>query len=146
MLIFDDVFAWEGWGGPLRLGSGKCRLRIADLSESKSVGVAMLKPIAVLVTDIAASPMSVKSCIGHIATRVTASFGLNPVRTRFIEYYPRIRYGKPRRLEIPERFEVVTFSWDGNRAMQPRWQPVPPPLLDQLRPMVVGWQEDDADD
>ena len=35
MLIYDDIFAWEGWGGELRLASGECRLRIIDLKKGK---------------------------------------------------------------------------------------------------------------
>ena len=33
MLIYDDIYSWEGWGGMLRLASGKCRLRIFDLKK-----------------------------------------------------------------------------------------------------------------
>ena len=36
MLIVDDVFAWEGWGGRLRLEAGKCRLKIFDLRKALS--------------------------------------------------------------------------------------------------------------
>ena len=31
MIVYDDIFEWEGWGGRLKLANGRCRLRIYDL-------------------------------------------------------------------------------------------------------------------
>ncbi|MGD8970285.1 MAG: hypothetical protein PVG01_02675, partial [Desulfobacterales bacterium] len=70
MLIHDDIFAWEGFGGRLRLGSGKCRLRIIDLGKGRHKGLAHLRPYIVVATDVPESRMSVRSCVSHIATSV----------------------------------------------------------------------------
>ena len=59
MLIHDDICSWEGFGGKLRLGSGKCRLQIFDLTAGGKKGLAHLKPIIVVVSDIPESKMSV---------------------------------------------------------------------------------------
>ena len=59
MMIYDDIFSWEGWGGRLRLASGECRLRIFDLQKKKAGGLAYLRPIIVLVSDVPESRMPV---------------------------------------------------------------------------------------
>ncbi|MEE9536795.1 MAG: hypothetical protein V3V51_05065, partial [Desulfobacterales bacterium] len=61
MTIYDDIFSWEGWGGQLRLASGKCRLRIYDLEQEKAGSLSHLRPIIVVVSDIPESRMSVRS-------------------------------------------------------------------------------------
>ena len=71
MLIYDDIYSWEGWGGKLRLASGKCRLRIFDLKKGNKKGLAHLRPIIVIAADVPESRMSVRSCCGHIATCIT---------------------------------------------------------------------------
>ena len=55
MLIYDDIYSWEGWGGKLRLASGKCRLRIFDLKKGNAKGVFTYYLIA-LVLILAAIP------------------------------------------------------------------------------------------
>ncbi len=53
MLTYDNVYSWDGWGGKLRLGNGKCRLRIFDLrKDQKAHGVSFLKPVIVVITDV----------------------------------------------------------------------------------------------
>ena len=136
MLLYDDIYAWEGWGGPLQLASGKCRLRIFDLSKGDSKQLAHLKPMVVIVSDVAGSPMSVRSCAGHIATKVTAQFHIDPNRMLYMEYYPPSVYGEHDEHVIAEKYDVVDFTWNKGKAMHPRWRPLKPPLLDVIREMV----------
>jgi len=133
MLIHDDIFSWEGFGGKLRLGSGKCRLRIFDLTADGKKGLAHLKPIIVVVTDIPESKMSVKSCASHIATTLTQKFNIDPQRMLFLEYYPRVTYGTKNEREIPERYDAVEFVWHSEKAMHPKWRMLRPPMLDVVK-------------
>ncbi len=139
--VYDGIFQWDGWGGPLRLGSGKCRLRIHDLTKDAAAreGIALLKPVIVLVTDMDDSPLSVRSCAGHIATRVTADYHIDPGRMVYVEYYPRVVYGEQSDRVIAERIEAADFNWQEGRAMQPRWRPVPPEMKALCLPLVAGW-------
>ena len=136
MLVHDDIFEWEGFGGKLRIGAGKCRLRIYDLQQQNLKKLAHLKSTVVVVTDIPESRMSVKSCISHIATRVAAVFGIAPPRMLFIEHYPQVLYGPDNDKEIPERYDLVDFEWRGDKALHPSWRPLKPPLLDSVREML----------
>ncbi len=136
MLLYDDTYAWEGWGGQLRLASGKCHLRIFDLSKGDSKGLAHLKPMVVIVCDVAGSPMSVRSCAGHIATKVTTEFNIDPSRMLYVEYYPSSVYGEHGERRIEEQYDVVDFRWHNDKAMHPRWRRLKPPLLDAIRALV----------
>ena len=80
MLIYDDIYAWEGWGGKLQLASGKCRLQIFDLARDTAGDLSLMRPMLVLVSDVPESKMSVKSCAGHVATKVTKEFKIDPQR------------------------------------------------------------------
>jgi hypothetical protein len=37
MKIYDDIFMWDGWGGLLKLASGKCRVKIFDLKKGNQM-------------------------------------------------------------------------------------------------------------
>jgi len=137
--LYDDVFEWEGYGGAFKLASGKCRLKVYDLSRGAERRVSLLKPVIVLAMDMADSPMSVRSCIGHIATRVVTDHGLVPARTMFVEYYPATHYGTQGERLIPRRFEAVDFEWHGHRALFPRWRSVPDTVLPVIEPLTDGW-------
>lgn len=136
MLIHNDIFNWEGFGGRLRLGSGKCRLRIYDLGKGESGSLTYLKPFLIIVSDLADSKMSVRSCAGHIATRVAQAFRIDPHRMTFIEYYPTQTYGEQNQHIIPEHYEMVEFSWHQDKALHPRWRPLTAPLLDVIQKLV----------
>jgi len=136
MLVYDDTFSWEGWGGRLRLASGECRLRIFDLAKEKENGPAYLRPIIVVVSDIPESPMSVRSCTSHIATNVTQQFKIEPERMLFIEYYPQTTYGEHNEHIIAEKYDVVDFTWHEGRAIEPKWRTLKPPLLDVIKEIV----------
>ncbi len=137
MLIYDDVFVWEGWGGKLRLASGQCRLRLYDLSESDHKQLAHLRPILVVVDDIPESRMSVRSCAGHVATQITRKFNIKPSRMLYLEHYPESRYGEHGKHLIPEKYEAVEFTWFEGGAIQPKWRTLQPPLLDVIKDVVA---------
>lgn len=136
MLIYDDIFNWEGFGGKLKLASGKCRLKIYDLSKDKTDGLLHLKPIVVIAMDHPDSKMSVRSCSSHIATMVSRQFHVAPSRMQFVEYYPRKTYGRDGKNFIPEMLEAVDFSWKENLAMHPRLRPLARPLLKRLQQLL----------
>ena len=133
-MVFDDIFSWEGWGGQLRLASGKCRLRIYDLQKQKAGGPDYLRPT--IVSDTPESPMSVRSCTGHIATNVARQFKIDPERMLYIEYYPETTYGEQDEHTIPEKYDVVDFTWHEGRAIEPRWRALKAPLLEMVKEMV----------
>ena len=132
MLIHDETYHWEGWGGKLQLGSGKCRLRICDLKKGKEKSLTHLRPILVVVSDIPGSKMSVRSCAGHIATGVAGTFNIDPNRMLWIEYYPRKTYGGKKVKQIPETYEVVEFTWLRGKAIRPMWRTLQPAIRDIL--------------
>ena len=133
MLIFDDIFSWEGFGGKLKLASGKCRLRIFDMNKGDQKEIAHLKPMVVVVSDVPDGKMSVRSCSSHIATVVVQQFDIEPHRMQFIEYYPRKLYGEGNRKVIPETFEAVEFTWVDKMALHTKLKPLESPLLDLLQ-------------
>jgi len=128
MLVYDDIFSWVGWGGRLRLGSGKCRLRIYDLRMGHQRDLTHLRPNIVVVSDVADSKVSVRSCVGHVATCVAREFKLDPQRMIFIEYYAASTYGDKGQHTIPQRYEAVEFVWQGDKALRPRWRALNPEL------------------
>lgn len=137
MLTYDNIYSWEGWGGKLRLGSGKCRLRIFDLRKDRTAkGISFLKPIIVVVTDVADSKLTIRSCSGHIATCVTNEFDIDPSRTLWVEYYPQTTYGQQGEKLIPERLEAVEFEWQADKAIKPRWRPLQSPLLEAVKQLI----------
>ena len=137
MLIYDDEFSWEGFGGKLRLGSGKCHLRIYDLSKAESMRMAHLRPIIVLVSDLSDSQMSVRSCSGHIATSVSRDFKIDPARMMYLEYYPESVYGERKDHRIEEKYEAVDFNWTEGGAIQPQWRILKGPLLESVKKIVA---------
>jgi hypothetical protein len=138
MLVHDDIYSWEGFGGRLRLASGKCRLRIYDLTKEASRGTTPLRPIVVVVSDVPESRMSVRSCVGHVATQVSLDFHIDAHRMMFIEYYPESRYGERGERVVPEKLEAVDFNWTEAGAIQPRWRTLNPPLRDAIKLLMQG--------
>lgn len=136
MLIHDDIFDWEGFGGQLRLGSGRCRLRIYQLGKTGSSDLAYLRPFIVVVSDIPESRMTVKSCVSHIATSVAKAFNIRSNRMVLVEFYPRKTYGSQNEHVIPERFEAVDFTWIGDKAMHAKWRDLEQPLLGIVRDLM----------
>ena len=143
MLIHDDVFSWQGFGGLFNLAAGRCRLRIFDLAKDGGKKVAFLKSVIVVVSEPADKEngykqVSVRSCCSHIASCVADRFGIDPHRMIFIEYYPASTYGDQNQHIIDAKYEVVEFTWHGNKALHPKWKPLQPPLLDTVRDLIAG--------
>ena len=136
MLIYDDIYAWSGWGGKLKLGSGKCRLRIYDLKKENKRDLMHLRPIIVVVTDVKDSKISIRSCSSHIATLVTKAFNIDPLRMLWVEYYPEHKYGAGDTHFIPEKLDAVEFSWIGDKAIHPKYRSLMPPLLDEIKKLI----------
>ena len=139
MIIFDDIYTWEGWGGAFRLGSGRCRLKIFDLKKCGKAGLVYLKPVIVVAMDLPKekpSDMTVKSCNSHIATSVARDFNIEPNRMQFVEYYPARRYGKTNEHLIEERLDAVDFTWFGDKAMKPVYRNLEPSLLEIVRALM----------
>ncbi|KJS31735.1 MAG: hypothetical protein VR64_09280 [Desulfatitalea sp. BRH_c12] len=142
MMMYDDIFAWEGFGGVYQLAAGKCRLRILDLSKGDHRKVAHLKPIMVVVSDLpVATPqfrnISVRSCASHIATTVAARFQIDPLRMTYVEYYPASTYGDRDQFVIEAKYDAVDFTWFEDKALHPKWRPLPPALRDVVQEMVA---------
>ncbi len=135
-VIFDDIYTWEGWGGKLRLASGSCRLRVFDLQKRTMDKIKHIRPIVAVASDVPESRMSIKSCAGHIATKIVETFDIDPQRMIYIEYYPSSRYGQKAQHEIPEKFEWVDLTWHNRKAIQPRWRELNPPLLDVVKELI----------
>ncbi|MDX9785606.1 MAG: hypothetical protein RBT11_02430 [Desulfobacterales bacterium] len=135
--IYDDIFEWEGWGGKLKLASGKCYLRIFNLKSETTEQPTPIKPVIVVVSDIPGGTLSVRSCAGHIATQLTVNFHIDPQRMLYVEYYPPITYGGKENRVIPERYEAVEFVWREEKAIQPRWRPLPPPLVEMIEKVMA---------
>ena len=137
MLTYDNVYSWAGWGGKLRLGNGKCRLRIFDLRKDETAkGVSFLKPIIVVITDVPDGKMSIRSCTSHIATCVANDFNIDPSRMLWIEYYPQTTYGQEGERVISERLEAVEFEWRNDKAIRPKWRPLQPQLLEAVKNLI----------
>lgn len=137
MLIHDDIYSWEGWGGKLKLGSGSCRLRIYDLTKgNEKKGLAHIRPVIVIVSDIPESKMSVKSCVSHVATCVVRDFRIDWHRMLWVEYYPASTYGIADEHLIPERFDMVEFEWHEDSALHPKWRPPAPQMAENLKTLI----------
>jgi hypothetical protein len=137
MLIHDVIYAWEGFGGKLKLASGQCRLRIYDLTQGSPGGLPHLRPMIVIVSDVPESRMSVRSCAGHVATSVARDFKIAPQRMLYIEYYPEVTYGEHQDRVIAEKYEAVDFNWTEGGAIQPKWRTLQPPLLGMIKRLVA---------
>jgi hypothetical protein len=146
MMTYDDIFAWEGFGGVYQLAAGKCRLRILDLSKGDHRKVAHLKPIFVVVSDLPDDQrqlrkVTVRSCASHIATTVTRKFGIDPHRMTYVEYYAPSTYGDRHQHVIEARFEAVDFTWYEDKALHPKWRVLPPPQREVVEAMIAGPRE-----
>jgi len=141
--LFDDILVWEGYGGKFNLASGRCRLRLFDLSKDKNLTVQLLKPIVAVVNDLpgddlsALKKVSVRACISHIATTIVHRFKLDRNRMLVVEYYPKTTYGHQSKKVIPEKFDMVDLKWHGDKALFPSWRPLTSPMLETVRQLVA---------
>ncbi|MEJ2039254.1 MAG: hypothetical protein P8X55_10005 [Desulfosarcinaceae bacterium] len=139
MLIHDDIFSWEGFGGLFQLAAGSCRLRVFDLARGESGKVTPLKSKGVVVSDLPddspkVKKVSVRSCCSHIATCVVEQFSIDPNRMIFVEYYPGSTYGDQNQHTIAPKYEKVEFEWHGTKALHPRWRPLDARVLAVVAP------------
>jgi hypothetical protein len=138
--IYNDIFVWDGWGGKLKLGNGKCRLQLLDLEANDKHGLRHLRPYLAIVTDVIDSQMSVKSCAGHIATRIIQTFNIDPHRLLYLEYYPETSYGSHADRQIVERFESVEFIWKEEKAINPRWRTFGASMAEKIKNLLERQQ------
>ncbi|MDD2603736.1 MAG: hypothetical protein RBR20_13400 [Desulfobacterales bacterium] len=139
VLIYDDVYHWEGWGGRMRLGSGRCRLRIFDLRRGDQKGLAHLKPFIAVVSDLPKeriNDMSVRSCTGHVATCVAVDFKIDPQRMLWVEYTLGDAYGAGGNRRVAESVVAVDFKWHDAKAIEPRWRELVSPLRDAVLELI----------
>ncbi len=146
MLIYDDIFTWDGWGGRFKLASGKCHLRIFNLDRSDLDNLTLLKPIVVVVSDMIKNSanlkqVSIRSCAGHIATCITEQFQISPERMFFVEHYPQRTYGAKSEHTIKERFDVEDFQWQSGKAIHPKWRPLAPAMVQTLSHLISDSNE-----
>ena len=80
--------------------------------------------------------MPVRSAVSHVATLVAEEFDLEPHRMLWLEYYPESRYGKDGARLIPEKFDIVEFTWHQAKAMHPSWRELKPPLLNEIKKLI----------
>ncbi len=80
--------------------------------------------------------MSLRSCAGHIATKIVETFHIDPYRTLFIEFYPSSAYGRHDQHVIAERYDIVEFTWHENQAIKPKWRSLLPPMLDIVKRII----------
>jgi hypothetical protein len=138
MLIHDGIYAWPGFGGRLRLASGRCRLRIYDLSKGVSgATTAHLRPTIAIVSDVPGSRMSVRSCAGHVATCISREFAIPPARMLYIEYYPQSVYGQSGERAIPQKYDAVEFEWMEGGAIRPKWRTLQGPVLEAIEELIA---------
>lgn len=135
-VIYDDVFEWEGFGGPLQLAAGRCHLWVFDRGREESRRLAHLRRYVVVAADSPDSRLSVKSCVSHIATVVSQRFQMEPQRMLFVEYYPEKTYGVDNAKVIPERFDKVEFTWFEDKAMHPKWLPLEAHQLETVHELM----------
>lgn len=137
MLIHDGIFEWPGFGGRLRLSSGRCRLRIYDLSKAGPSGAAAyLRPTIVVVSDVPDSRLSVRSCAGHVATCVSREFRIVPARMLYLEHTPPSVYGPQGERVVAEKYDAVDFEWTEGGAIRPTWRALQGPMLEIIQKLV----------
>lgn len=141
MLIHDDIYSWEGFGGVLALASGRCRLRIFDLGKIEGGKVMHIKPMVVVVSDLpefngAFKKLSVRGCTSHIATCVSRDFDIDPHRMLYLEYQPASTYGDQNQHHIAAKLDLVDFQWHDRKALHPKWRTLTQPLLDVVMGMI----------
>jgi hypothetical protein len=120
-IIYDGIHEWEGWGSALRLGSGKCRLRLFTLKSDTAKGLISLKSTVAVVSDLPDSPLSVRSCAPHISASIAEKFNIDIRRVMYVEYYPESSYGQKKERTLPARYDVADFTWHKKNAPEIKW-------------------------
>ena len=61
---------------------------------------------------------------------------MDPHRMLFVEYYPSKTYGEQNQHVIPQRYEVVDFTWHSDKALHPTWRTLEQPMLDIVKSLT----------
>jgi hypothetical protein len=137
-ILHNGIFHWDGFGGKLKLGSGNCLLRAVHLKDDHNIPVA--RPFIIITEDLIPEDpaerdrkLTIRSCVAHIATCVTQQFSIVPKRMLWLEYYPESIYGIHQEKHIPEQYDVVSFTWENNKAFHPQFRVLNPPVLNQVK-------------
>ncbi|MGE0087334.1 MAG: hypothetical protein AB7S75_23250 [Desulfococcaceae bacterium] len=141
MRIYDGLYTWDGWGGKMRLASGRCRLRLFDLKKGSEGEVTHLKRFVAVVSDIpfgkqGPNQLTVKSCASHIATNVVRNFSIEPGRMLWIEHYPGDSENEKLRYPVKEHFDEAEFSWDEGGAKNARWKTPSPATVELVKKLL----------
>lgn len=136
-IIYDGIHEWQGWGGALRLGSGKCRLRLLTLKGNTAKGLIPLKSTVAIVSDLPESRLSVRACPAHIVASIAEKFHIDVRRIMYVEYYPGSSYGRPHQEHtLPARFDVAEFIWHKNNTPQVKWHSLKADVLEVVKKYV----------
>lgn len=136
-LIYDGIHEWEGWGGTLRLGSGKCRLRLFELASDTAKNLVSLKSTVAVVSDVPDSTLSVRSCSTHVVVSIAEKYNIDVRRIMYVEYYPPSVFGPHQERSLPKRFEVADFTWYEHNAPQVKWRSLNTDLIEILEKYVT---------
>jgi len=138
MILYNDIYHWEGLGKAFGLATGKIRLRIFDLDKAPdSRGVRHLRPMVVVVSDVPGESITVKGWAGPLASFISRAFHIDPHRMLWVEHYPAVQYGVKHVKHIDEIFEAVEFTWEEGMAVAPKWRPLKSPLRDIVKKLVA---------
>ncbi|ABW68485.1 hypothetical protein [Desulfosudis oleivorans] len=137
MILYNDIYHWEGLGKAFGLATGRIRLRIFDLDKApENRGVRHLRPMVVVVSDVPGESITVKGWAGPLASFISRAFHIDPHRMLWVEHYPAVQYGVKHVKQIDEIFEAVEFTWEEGVAVAPKWRPLKPPLRDVVKNLV----------
>ncbi len=136
VIIYNDIYHWEGLGKKFGLAVGKIRLWIFNLKNESLANVIHLRPIIVVVSDVAGEAVTVKGWAGPLASFISREFNIDRHRMMWVEYYPPVSYGAQSAKYIPEKFEMVEFAWKDDVAMHPQWRLLKSPLRDILYRLI----------
>jgi hypothetical protein len=117
MSYMDRTYEFKGqWGAPSR-----CGLKIVT-GKDRSIVIA-----SELFEDNPGT--SVTSFIAPLATLIVKEFGLDPVRTLFIEHCP----DRGSKLDhYRESFDLVRLRWDGTEYRDPDWERITKQAVDDM--------------
>ena len=137
--IHNNTFAWEGWGGLIRLEAGQCQLWLFDLRQvpRRPEGMIFMQPYVGVVKETEPdNPVSLRSMTSHVATMVVRRFNLDPRRLLWVEYVPAQTYGSRQQRTVPEKLDLVELNWVEAKAMTPSWRPLDEPLRSLVKEII----------
>ena len=107
----DIIYHYKGyWGCKARCG---LRFYTAPTGETVVVAIELSDNEGTSITNMAE----------ELATWVCRDFSLDPERLLWIEHYTELVDGPLER--TPDSFDLVRFSWDGEKFTEPHWRHMP---------------------